>query len=95
MSRPARICWPWPRRTRTRAGHLRASEAAFPGWVRVTHNRAETRGQGYPMAQWDAHDGELKHYPGHDVDMMYLRFPFMAISSSTASSRPRWDARSG
>ncbi len=50
-------------------------QTAFPGWVRVTHNRAETRGQGLPMAQWDVHDGELKHYPGHDVDMMYQRVP--------------------
>ncbi len=46
-----------------------------PRWARVTHNRAETRGQGYPMAQWDGHDGEFKHYPGHDVDMMYFAVP--------------------
>jgi predicted Zn-dependent protease len=46
-----------------------------PGWARVTHHRAESRGQGRPMAQWDTHDGELKHYPGHDLDMMYLNVP--------------------
>ena len=46
-----------------------------PGWSRVTHHRAETRGEGRPKAQWDTHDGELKHYPGHDLDMMYLNVP--------------------
>ena len=46
-----------------------------PGWSRVTHTRAETRGQGRPTAQWDTHDGEIKHWPGHDVDMMYLNVP--------------------
>ncbi len=50
-------------------------QEAFPGWVRVTQNRAESRGRGNPLAQWDAHDGELKHHPGHDVDMMYLSVP--------------------
>ena len=41
----------------------------------MTHTRAETRGQGRPTAQWDTHDGEIKHWPGHDVDMMYLNVP--------------------
>jgi hypothetical protein len=45
------------------------------GWARVTHSRAETRGQGLPMAQWDARDGEFMHHPGHDIDMMYLSAP--------------------
>ncbi len=52
-----------------------SADATYPAWARVTHNRAETRGQGNPMAQWDTHDGELKHYPGHDVDMMYFKVP--------------------
>ena len=52
-----------------------AADATYPGWAHVTHNRAETRGQGYPMAQWDTHDVRLKHYPGHDVDMMYFKVP--------------------
>jgi hypothetical protein len=45
------------------------------GWARVTHSRAETRGQGLPMAQWDTRGGEIMHHPGHDVDMMYLSVP--------------------
>jgi hypothetical protein len=45
------------------------------GWARVTHSRAETRGQGLPMAQWDTRGGEVMHHPGHDVDMMYLNVP--------------------
>ena len=52
-----------------------AGALGVPGWSRVTHNRAETRGQGLPMAQWDTRGGELLHHPGHDLDMMYLNVP--------------------
>src|SRR5262249_2937475 len=45
------------------------------GWSRVTHARAEARGQGLPMAQWDTRGGEVMHHPGHDLDMMYLNVP--------------------
>ncbi len=60
---------------KTEGRPLSAGVLGVPGWARVTHNRAETRGQGLPLPQWDTRGGELTHHPGHDLDMMYLNVP--------------------
>ena len=46
-----------------------------PGWARVTHARAETRGAGEPIAHWVTRDGQLTHHPGHGNDFLYLTVP--------------------
>ena len=51
------------------------ADPSVPGWSRVTHTRAETRGEGKPPAHWSERNGEFAHYPGHDLDMMYLDVP--------------------
>ncbi len=46
-----------------------------PLWSAVTHSRAQTRGAGYPPAQWLLQEGLARHYPGHAEDYLYLRLP--------------------
>jgi hypothetical protein len=51
------------------------SDPETPLWARVTPARAETRGDGWPIAHWSAHEGRLTHSPGHDQDGLYLTVP--------------------
>ncbi len=44
-------------------------------WARVTQTRSETRGLGYPIAHWTEGDNRLRHYRGHDRDLLYLAIP--------------------
>jgi hypothetical protein len=44
-------------------------------WARVTQTRAQSRGDGEPIARWTWRDGRLTHHSGHDRDMMDLTIP--------------------
>ena len=57
------------------AGRPFGTDPDLPFWARVTPTRAETRGEGRPVAHWSAREGRLTHYPGHDQDLMYLTVP--------------------
>jgi hypothetical protein len=51
---------------------------ADPGllfWQPVVHASAATRGSGLPRPHWTIHGGELRHYPGHQEDCLYLAVP--------------------
>ncbi len=80
---PARPAWgPLVRHLRAR-GQVLALEprVAFgtppklASWSPVTHPTAERRGRGDPAAHWAVNKGEIKHYPGHAHDYMYLNVP--------------------
>ena len=71
------------------------ADRAAPGWSRVTHSRAQTRGEGKPIALWSEHSGVFTHYPGHDLDMMYLSVPLRGDFQLDCEVSPRRERRSG
>ncbi|HEX3447558.1 MAG TPA: DUF1583 domain-containing protein, partial [Isosphaeraceae bacterium] len=44
-------------------------------WARVTQTRADTRGAGEPISHWGWSADMLTHFPGHELDLMYLTVP--------------------
>jgi tetratricopeptide (TPR) repeat protein len=46
-------------------------------WVPVAHEQAELSGTGAPLGHWEARDGTVSHYPGHEQDHLYLRMPLV------------------
>ena len=44
-------------------------------WFPVSHSRAKTRGDGYPVAKWLTAKGELRFLAGQDTDLVYYQMP--------------------
>lgn len=44
-------------------------------WSVVTHPRSDTRGPGDPIPHWNVQRDEVRHYPGHSRDYLYLNVP--------------------
>lgn len=49
--------------------------AAQSEWISVSRMIAETRGAGYPHAEWELQPGLAFHRAGHDHDYLYYRSP--------------------
>lgn len=51
------------------------ADPAIPGWSRVTHGRAESRANGWPLPLWASDGPQWTHVPGHADDLLYLNVP--------------------